>query len=424
VGIHSEKKLQLTRLLHSIAGDLARSGDKEAKSLVPQILAREIGTIDYLLNSAFGTVWTIELPPAERDEFRDQILPSLFTADLGTTDLYGDVETFKKNVIYGLDSLASLAYATRQKMMREAEHPESFQTLFSFEPIKGRLLYAGRIEEVERDLDTFGSALMSQVWDGYLDNLLGETNLSLAALGYWYDTTSSEEEIVKLKDGEVEALWQNLADYKAAEPIIRQIAQQCKFDLQSSKRTLRSLHEQVRPIVSHGKGLLNAFLTVNTENLQNLTGKLAEFEELFDRMDSYLATIYMALEKEHRKRFERLEKRRHRLHRLYLPFMGSSLVFILFGSGSPLDLKSLLLFGGATLIQGAYVGIYYTTLIRRRLPDKYPNTLYHRLQTNMFTLVGTLHTFTATADILRPAEVMPTSKSEKLSPVGEEALQT
>ncbi len=412
-GIHSERKVRLTRLLHTMAAYLARSGDREARRLVPQILSREITATEYLLNSAFGTVWTIELPPAERDEFRDQILPALITEDLGTTDLYGDVENFKKNVIYGFESLASLAYSTRQKIVREAERPESFHVVFSFEPIRGRLLFAGRTEEIEADIGSFGSVLLAQVWAGYLDYLMSETNLSLAALGYWYATQSTLEEIEKLRDGEIDALWSSLNEYAATKPILTQIKQQCSQDLQSSKHVIRNLQTEVRSMVSHGKGLLNAYLTVNSENLQSLTGRLAEFDELMEGMGSYLSTVHEKVDTEHEKRLRKPNKAKKAIQKAYPAFLIPSILLILLGLQNPINDIGLALFVAAVFIQVSYVVIFDRLVRRARLPTKYPNTLYFRLQTYLFTLVQALHNFSATADILRPSEVSPIETKDR-----------
>jgi hypothetical protein len=165
---------------------MARQADKasihEAKDAVSEVVERQARNALYLLHSVYGRVWTIELPPNLLHELSKTLLPTLLVEDLSVSNLYDEVEDFKKRTIYGFDSLANLTCDSQAALCEATDHPEEYQVISSFEPVKGRIILVGRTERIESIIDCFGCLFVCQTWCGYLDHLLSEVNLSLLSL--------------------------------------------------------------------------------------------------------------------------------------------------------------------------------------------------------------------------------------------------
>ncbi len=405
IGIRSQTKNTTTRLLIRLGGELSRSGSKEAAGIVRQVIAKQIRATLYLLNAAFSSVWSMELSPAQEQEFQEALMPSSMAEDLTITDLYGGVEEFKKHMIYGYDSLSALALEERENLAQASAHPEMYHVVYSFEPVKGRLLFLGRTQQIEEEFPAFASLFVNQTWSGYLDNLLSETNLTLSVVGQI--NALSQDEIRDLSDGEVTSLLRNLRDLGSAKNQFDRVLLSLREDLKATQMVIRKLSGRITNPKVPGLELLQSVLNVNKENLNSLPERFKDFELLTKRLYSGFAEIEILLEPEYARREAVFGKRRRRMLQLYPIFLAWSLAAAFVGLANGVGMVSPYLLIAALLPQAAYGVVYLLNRRSFHRSGRFVSPVFSRIETPLFALVQALFNFLSTADILKPASVAP-----------------
>jgi hypothetical protein len=383
---------------------LARAGRPEAKAVVKQIIDRESKTSLYLLISSFGKVWTIELPPTQQEEILKTMLPTFFVEDLAVTDLHEETEEFKKRVIYGFDSLAKLARQNQKELENILASPEKYQVVCFFEPVKSRLVFVGRTEEIEADLPVFGSLFLCQAWSSYMDNLLTETNYTLSTL--CRAPFPSEEEIQAMKDGELSVLKKNLSAFIANKKVVDDTLASSEEQLKNVTRSQERLEGCLKPTGAFKVGLLEAIFDVNTENLRNLPKGFKKFRETFEDPCLNVGKIRKIVEKEHQKRTREFLKRRRKILVAYSLIAALSAIFVLVGLQSPFPL-GVLPFLIPPILMHAAIAIRYLILEREfHTIGRYPSPAFDQIQLSVLALTQAVYKFVATGNILTPGETL------------------
>jgi len=403
VGIYNQKKGKLTDFLRKQADEASKAGMPEAKTLVEQIIKQECKTTMYLLHSASGTVCTIELPPDLLKKYRKTLLPALFTRDLAVTDLYDEVEDFKKQVIYDFDSLASLSVETRRSVRESLTHPEEYQVSSFFEPIGGSLLFVGRTEEIEGHIDDFGPLFVCQTWYGYMDRILSETNLVLFSLGRL--VLPRKKLLTTMKDGEITVLNKNLTTLLQNESLVNEFIEKTEQHFQSAVKNMEDLEVHLRPTSAYKVGLITSILAINKENRKNLPEKIKRLKRLHTGSLRKLRKIHEQIVEEQANRKVAFSKKRRRLLNLYPLITALSVILALVGIlGMPLNYVALSLLAGAGFLQIGYWSM--TLLIFRsfRAVGRYPSLEFVRIHLHVLALTEAIHKFIANSDVLNPSE--------------------
>ena len=404
IGIYSPEKTKLTSFLNELADQASNAGMFEAKTLVDELLKEECKITFYLLNSAFGTVCTVELPPDLLKKYEKTMLPMFFARDLVVTDLYDEVEDFKRQVIYGFDSLSSLGLDTRKSIRESLAHPEKYQLTSLFEPIRGVLLFVGRTEEMEGRIGDFGSLFLCQAWYGYMDNILRETNFTLSSMGRL--ALLRKKELSAMKDGELTLMRKNVSTFLETKPLIDEFAKKSEGQFQYAVRNMEELEKHLKPTSPYKVGLINSILAINKENKENLPHEFKRFQKLYTEFCHRLKQVHDQVSSEQEKRKVAFLKKERKMLIAYPFVMALSIVFALTGfiwiSSSEYFAVALLVC--SALLQAFYWAIYFFSHKSFNNVGRYSSPEFDRIHLYILALTQAIHKFVANADILKPSE--------------------
>jgi len=399
-GTYAPGKNGLTHLLTQMGRELTKTGSQEAKGVVKEVLRDQTRDVFYLLNSTSGRVWTVELPPAQQSEVK-KILSSLSVEDLAVTDLYDEVEDFKKRTIYGFDSLAKLFTGSQEDLLKTFEQPEEHQAMAFFQPVKGRIIIVGRTEQIEKKLDCFGCIFVDQVWCGYMDSLLSETNQVLSALSQ--TLVPDKDEIQRMSDGELTVLSKNLAALTANGGLVENVLHKCEESVQSAKSNLKELRSDLEELGVYKTGSFDDIVAVNVENLRNLPNRLKHFKEQFQSLRAEVADIKELAQAEHHNREVVFAGKKRRTTRMYPLFALFSVVLAFVGFQPFMQESMRITFLAAALFVQLVYGILYTRVWRSfHTVNRYSSSAFTQLQVFVFALAQTYHKFVSTGDLVTP----------------------
>jgi putative peptide zinc metalloprotease protein len=402
VGMYSPKKRHMTNLLKDMANEIAVTGTSEAKNIVSQIIEREKRATLYLLNSAFSSVWTIELPPAQQQAVLDTLLPTMFSEDLAITDLYDEVEDFKKNTIYGIDTLAKFSRQSQRFLDKALSHPESYQVFSFFEPVKSRLAFVGRTEQIEKDIQTFGFVFVNQTWCGYLDSLLNETNLTLSTLEKV--PSIKKEDVLELSNGELFVLQKNLAGVAANERTATASLLKCEKCMPLVVQNIAHLKNQLTPNQNAPTDMLDSFFAINAENLKHLPNRVETLKEKLQQLYTQVNRIEKMAQTEYEKRKPTIAKRKRRMLLAYAPVAILAAMLAVAGFMLITSFAGIALVIAAAFLNSIYGIVCYSRWKSFHTVRKYPSPAFSRTQLFLFALAQTMHKYLATSDVLTPAE--------------------
>ena len=414
VGIYGPEKAKLTDFLTELADQASSTGMPEAKKLVDELLKQECETTLYLLNSVFGTVCTLELPPDLLKKYQKTMLPMFFARDLAVTDLYDEVEDFKKQVVYGFDSLSSLGSDTRKSIRESLAHPEKYQLTSLFEPIKGMLLFVGRTEEMEGRIGDFGSLFLCQTWYGYMDNILRETNFTLSSIGRL--ALLRKKELSMMKDGELTLLRRDISIFLETQPFVSEFVKKSEEQFQYAVQNMRDLEKHLKPTSPYKVGLVNSILAINKENKENLPHEFKRLHKLYAEFCSRLEQVRNQVSSEQEKRKVTFLRKRKKMLNLY-PFVAV-LSIILFLAGllwiSSLHYATILLFVGVALLQVSYWTLYFFLHKSFNNVGRYSSPEFDKVHLYILALTQVIHKFVANADVLKPSETTIQDSNDSL----------
>ena len=173
---------------------------------VPRFLREQNTQVSYLLRSAFGTVWTLELPPKDYSRLRRDLFPSLIAEDLAVTDTESDLKHFKIHTVFGLEELAKLSFEIEKDVSQVYGRPEVYQATAFIEPIRSSLVFVGRTEGVEGSTVWLGGLFLYQSWVGYISEILYESTLGLRSIRQAQSHSFTKSQMAKLLDREIHKL--------------------------------------------------------------------------------------------------------------------------------------------------------------------------------------------------------------------------
>lgn len=400
-GVLDSRDEGLYSLLMTMGEQASKAGTPEAKSIVTQIIDKQITTALYLLHSAYGKIWTVELPPELLHEMGEHLLPTLLVEDLSTTDLYDDVEDFKKRSIYGFDSLVKYAADTQRGLQDALSQPRKHQVICSFEPIRNRIIFVGRTERIDNSIESFVNLFVCQPWCGYLDNFLSEINLSLFALNS--ASLPAAESIQTLEDGELEVLHKNLGQLVAYEPLAKQSFKDLKERFKCANSGMDELRKDLNTNENVHVGSIEGVLGMNIENLMHIPSQLKNMKILLVESYAKIKKTERLVEKEQDRRKTTRDKKRRKRLALYPFFAAISIVLGFMGLYMFTGYTTLVLLTGAALISLLYWIAYALFWKSFNAPRRFPSFAFRQIHFFALSFTQSLYKFSATANVLSPA---------------------
>jgi hypothetical protein len=412
--IHDPMGIGLSDLLKRMSRESVKAGEADARSITSQIIAEQEKTAIYLLNSAVGKVWTIEMPPALQYDAQRSLFPMFCVEDFSLTDLYDRVEDFKKQTIYGYDSLEKLAVQTQACLSQTLERQDKYQAVAFMQPVRGRLLFIGRTRQIEGVIDKLGSLFVDQVWSGHMDNLLSNTNHMLSALSR--TMLPPTEEIVQMSDGELNTLESGLSCLNGNMHLINRTLTDCEERLQTANKNSDEIRRILEPQADFKVGLIEPTLALNEENMRNLPKRFRDFNSHFEKLHSKVLELEGIIKEERKKREPSFKKKRAETLRQYPIILVLSAVLLLTGLEFTTGTMAYSLIGLSAVLQVCFWMIYGLRRESSRMVGKYASPTFDQLHTFVIGLVHAMYQLSSTSDVLSPTRIyFRGGKSEKMN---------
>jgi hypothetical protein len=399
-GIYAPRKVKLTAMFDQIANESVDAGNSAARSIVRLYMKKQNEILLYLLSSAFGTIWTIEVQPAQEYDVEKELCPTLLLEDLTLTDLYSNTENFKKRIIYGFDSLAKLATEVDVGLKECAGKPEKYQVISVLEPIKSRIVFVGRTEQIEKNIDALASLFIAQTWSGYLDDLLSETCFALSTVNRSY--LPSAKEIREMSIGELAVLEKDLSAFTENQKLVDKCIEESETHVAMNKQSLQQLKTTLKPSRTFEIGLLDALFHVNTENLEKLPSRIREFRKQWKTICKRIEKVREHVEKEYAERKPAIATKKRKMLRIY-PLVVVLSIALLILSFQPLLATWWIAFLSVVLIShGLYWFVLYRTWKSFCKVTRYPSHAFSMSQIFILALTEAIYGYVTSEDILTP----------------------
>ncbi len=394
----------LIRQLYDMTDKTPPEARREVKESLREFLERQETTADYLLRSAFGTVWAIEIAPSQQYQLLEGLLPSILVSDLAMTSLAGQVEEFKKHTIYGLDSIGQLAAWSFKEQEEALAAPQRFQLVTSFEPIRGRIIFIGRTERIEKLIKELGPLFVIQVWAGYFDNLLSDVNLNLYSIVHSLATIPVE--IGKLGNGELRVLEEYMSNIEQVMPELVVALRSSEEIIQPCRLNLRRLKTLFEPGLKNRVRLFDHIVELNQENLRSIPSRLKEFTGLWKKTLGWIESLKKPLEKERTTRRSSYVSGKKKIVKSYWVSTPLSALLVALGILQPTISLALALLAGAVAIQAGHLGAYYRLYRSFHKVPRHPSLTFTQVLTVMFALTQELESIALALSLLNPGEVL------------------
>lgn len=398
IGVNSSTKMKLTRLLEQVATQSVSSGNSGALTVVKAFEEKQKDAILYLLASAFGTVWTIEVQPAHQYEIQKEIVPAMLLEDLTLTDLYGDCENFKKHAVYGFDTLAKMAEDTEIGLRECLAQPQEYQLFGVFEPIRSRITFAGRTQQLEKKLHMFAPYFVAETWSGYMDNLLTEACYTLDVLNKVRLPASGE--IKEMSIGELAVLTGDLSKFTENQELVDRCIQGSEDSFLKMNQSLQEVRDTTKPSESLKVGLLDATFNANVENLEALPGRIKNFRSEWKTACRKLERIRKHLEDEYEKRKAEIRRKKHKMLEVYPVIITLSVLLFIFSYLPPFGMLWIPMLSIALVIQVFYWIAYYRMRKSFCRISKCPSEAFSRTHLLLLAWTEAIYGYVITGDIL------------------------
>jgi len=262
---------------------------RRAVSAVAEFLHRRDSLSRYLLESAFGTVWTLELSPADYKRLGREIFPALIAEDLGVTDLPGELEDFKKRTVIAPDAIAQLSSEIEEEVGQVRRKPEVYQVTAFLEPVKSRLVFAGRTEKVEGSVVWLGALFLYQAWIGYVSEVLADAALGLRSTTLATSPSFTKAQVAKLSDSELASLKEEFDRMDR----VREMVGVAESKVGSTYESALNFHETLGYLVNDEAfdiGLYKPILNANARRLEIVKDRIEKFRGEFERVSKKLGS--------------------------------------------------------------------------------------------------------------------------------------
>ncbi len=291
----------LAQNLLLFAGQFPPRERKDAVSSGMQFLARQDALLRLVLQSAFGTVWTLELSPDDYERIRRNVFPGLIAEDLGATDLPGELEDFKKHTVLGSDGIAQLSAEIEKESREVYRRPEYYQITAFLEPLKSRLVFLGRTDRVEGSVVWLGGLYLYQAWTSYVGEMLQDAALGLQSIRLGRSMSLTKAQVGALRDDELETLGEDLKAMAA----MTKTVESSLGKLESTYESAKNFHEMLDSLVSDEAfdvGLYTPILSSNARHLEGVRDRLEDFRSEFGRVSKKLEDHAAEIEEERSRR--------------------------------------------------------------------------------------------------------------------------
>ncbi len=394
----------LNQLLKDMTGKASPEEKREARATLKEFLRRQKENTQYLIHSTFATVWTIELPPAQQYELLQNLLPRLLIEDLMMTNLLDEEEEFKRRVVYGLDSIAQLTQESSSVRDKALQHPEKYQLVAFFEPVKSRLTFIGRTERMEKDIEKLGPLFTIHAWSGYLDNLLGDASLNLHAVKNSFIPVP--DDLSGLKDGEVKTLNRYFSTIRKTEDKVLNSLEASRQTVKQVKAWLRDLKVLFEPSRDFRIGQLDSVLALNSENLSSIPYGVVEVADLTKQCFNWTENYGEMLTSEETKRQEAYLARRKKSLAPYGISTGLTGAMVSLALLQPQTLflpTALEAFG---IVQAFWVSVFYLLHRSSEKPPRYPSGIFTQTLSSVYAFTQILSNLVVGTGALNTSEII------------------
>lgn len=272
---HGVRTMQ--ELLNEFANHFPSFEKRELLRQNHKFLERQDTLLEYILLSAFGTIWSIELSPEDYSRLGREMFPDLVAVDLGVIDSNGELEWFKKHTVLGLEALARLSSEVSEETSQVYMQPEIYQATVFIEPLNSRLMFVGRTEGMERSIVWLGGLFLYQAWSGYIKEALYEASLGLRSINLQMNALA-EEHLKELSDSDLMLLHQNFVQLEKIRAITEKALTHVKSSYQSAKNFQESIVLQLEE-QSYNIGFYMPMLKANEANLEDLKERINDFQK-------------------------------------------------------------------------------------------------------------------------------------------------
>ena len=402
VGVYAPDKIGLTDNLKQLAAESVDAGNSTALNIVRACENTQKETMSYLLQSASGTVWTIEVQPSQEYELEKELVPSMLLEDVTLTDLHHDTQNFKKRIVYGYDSLMVLATETEKSVKEALAKPEECQCLSVLEPVKSRFVLVGRTEQVENKVTAFAPVFIAYTWSGYVDNLLCETCLRLLTINR--APLPSAEEIKHMSIGELAVLSRDLSMFNETQELVNKRMKKTEEQLAKMNESLVQLKSATKGFEGFKIANMDAALRVNAENLASIPNRIKEFQKDWNALCRRVETVRLHIDKAYSERKPIIEKKKgHML--LVSPFIVMLSVLLLVLCFNPMLASwSAAFFSVAALLQVVYWTFFYQAWNSSHKVTKYSTEPFNAIHIVLLALTEAVFGYVTTEDVLTQAE--------------------
>ncbi len=400
-GIFAPEKIKIAQMFREIAAESAEAGNSSALAIAKGSEKAQIENLLCLLQSASGTVWTIEVQPAHEYDIGKHILQSMLLEDMTLTDLYRDAEKFKKHVIYGYDSLMNLANEFDLGVKECLIRPDKYQLVSSLEPVKSRITLIGRTEQFEKDIDVLAPIFVAYTWSGYLDNLLCETCHKLTTVNR--SRLPTAKEIKEMSTGELAVLRKDISAFIENQTPVYDTIEKTEESFTRTNNKLRQIKGTFKT-KGYRIGMLDAVLRVNNENLSALPIRVRLLKKEWRTLCNRIEKIQSSIENEYSERKPTVAKRKRQILRTSPFVITLSIVLFIAGFLPPLVEWATTITTAAAIIQAFYWIVVFHEWRSLRKVTKYPSQSFDAVHLALLASTEAIYDYVGTGDILVPPE--------------------
>ncbi len=400
-GIFAPEKIKITEMFRAACRQSAETGNSNALTIAKASEKAQEENLLYLLLSASGTVWTIEVQPAQEYDIEKHMLQSMLLEDMTLTDLYHDAENFKKRVIYGYDSLMNLANEFDSGLRECLARPDKYQLVSCLEPVKSRIILIGRTEQFEKDIDLLAPIFVAYTWSGYLDNLLCETCHKLTTVNR--SRLPNAKEINEMSTGELAVLRKDISAFVENQALVQNTIDKTEESFTRTTDELKQIKDTFKT-KNYRIGMLDAALRVNNENLTALPHRVKMFKKEWKTLCDRIEKIQNFVGNEYDERKPTVAKKKRQI--LRTSPLVATLSILLFTAGllPPLAGWATIFTVVAVIIQAFYWAAVFHEWRSLSKVTKYSSQPFNAVHLALLASTEAIYGYVGTGDVLVPPE--------------------
>jgi len=311
----TQRKRMIAETLVQLATQFPPQERRRASLTVSGFLRKQNDAIAILLQSAFGTVWTLGVSPGDYKRIRREMFPSLVAEDLGLTDLPSELEAFKKRTVLGTEAMAHLSSEIEEESREVYKRPEVYQLTAFIEPMKSRLVFVGRTDKVEGAVVWIGGLFLYQAWTNYIGEVLGDAALGLSSIGQAPSVSLTKTQVGGLRDEELALLENDLTRFE----VLTATVEEAMSKIESTFESALNFHETLTSLVSDETfdiGLYRPILNANSRHLEGVRDRIERFQAEFRKVSQRLAASTAEVRQEKSRRTSTRARAQSGLRRL------------------------------------------------------------------------------------------------------------